>query len=108
MSHFFTVWAKSVIAVMFLFGVELVSLATLAKLVANTFRSSLVRVITVLSVKLSITLITIDFCCHIRREFRTGSISSSAAATILAPAIVFFAGFTIIAFLAVIAIIASV
>ena len=108
MSHFFTVWAKSVIAVMFLFGVELVSLATLSKLVANTFRSSLVRVITVLSVKLSITLIIIDFCCHIGREFRTGSVSSSAAATILAPAIVFFAGFMIIAFLAVMEIIASV
>ena len=92
MSHFFTVWAKSVIAVMFLFGVELVSLATfvtLFKLVANTFRSSPVRVITVLSVKLSITSITIDFCCHIGREIRTGSVSSSAAATILAPAIVF-------------------
>ena len=76
MSHFFTVWAKSVIAVMFLFGVELVSLATfvtLSKLVASTFRSLLVRVITVLSVKLSITSITIDFCCHIGREIRTGS-----------------------------------
>ena len=96
---------------MFLFRVELVSLTTfvtLSKLVANTFRSSLVRVITVLSVKLSITLITIDFCCHIGREFRTGPVSCSAAATILAPAIVFFASLMIIAFLAVMEIIASV
>ena len=68
MSHFFTVSAKSVIAAMFLFGMELVSLATfvtLFKSAANTIRSSFVCVITVLSVKLSITLITIDFCCHI-------------------------------------------
>ena len=68
MSHFFTVSAKSVIAAMFLFGIELVSLATfvtLFKSAANTIRSSFVCVITVLSVKLSITLITIDFCCHI-------------------------------------------
>ena len=87
---------------MFLFGIELASLATfvtLFKSAANTIRSSFVRVITVLSVKLSITLITIDFCCHIGREIRTSSVRSSAADTVLAPAIMVFARLIAVAFL---------
>ena len=109
MCHFFTVSAKSVIAAMFL--IELVSLATfvtLFKSAANTIRSSFVRVITVLSVKLSITLITIDFCCHIGREIRTSSVHSSAADTVLAPAIMVFARLIAVALLAVMAILTSV
>ena len=111
MCDFFTVSAKSVIAVMFLFGTDLVNLAafvTLFKSAANTIRSSFVCVITVLSVKLLITLITIDFWCHIGREIRTTSVCSFATATVLPKAIMIFARFLVVAFLAVMAIITSI
>ena len=111
MCDFFTVSAKSVIAVMFLFGMELVNLAafvTLFKSAATTIRSSFVCVITVLSVKLLITFITIDFWCHIGREIRTTSVRSFATATVLPKAIMIFARFLVVAFLAVMAIITSI
>ena len=111
MSDFFTVSAKSLIAAMFLFGMELVNLAafvTLFKSAANTIRSSFVCFITVLSVKLLITLITLDFWCHISCEIRTSSVRSSATDTVLPPAIMIFARLIAVTFLAVMAIISSV
>ena len=111
MSDLFTVAAKGVLAAMFLFGIELVHLAafvTLFKATANTFCSLFVCVITVLSVKLFITLIAINFRCHIGSEIRAHSVRSSATDTVLAATIMILGCLFVVAFLAMMAIIASV
>ena len=96
---------------MFLFSMDLVHLAafrTFFKTAANAFRSSFVCVITVLSVKHSVTLSAINIRRHEGGKIRASFVCSSATGTVLAATIMFLARLIVVGFLAVMAIIASV